>query len=108
MKTREVTLIRVPVDDGIPIEVCKCLGEEDELWLTKLFNGILRSKKMPNEWRRSTLVALYKDKGDIQDCANDRRIKLMTHMMKLWEKVIKHTIICIYISNLSTKGLMER
>lgn len=35
--------------DGIPIEVWKCLGEEGVLWLTKLFNEILRFKKMSDE-----------------------------------------------------------
>jgi Reverse transcriptase (RNA-dependent DNA polymerase) len=78
--------------DGIPIEVWKCVGEQGIRWLTKLFNEIMRSKKMPNEWRRSTLVPIYKNKGDIQDCANYRGIKLMSHSMKLWEKVIEHRL----------------
>src|ERR1041384_1175122 len=34
--------------DGIPIEVWKCLGEEGVVWLTKLFNAILKGHKMPN------------------------------------------------------------
>ena len=50
--------------DGIPIEVWKCLGEEGVTWLTKLFNEILWSKKMPDDWRKSTLVPIYKIKGD--------------------------------------------
>jgi hypothetical protein len=44
---------------------------------------------MPNEWRKSTLVPLYKNKGDIQDCTNYRGIKLVSHTMKLWERVIE-------------------
>ena len=44
--------------DGIPIEVWKCVGEQGIIWLIKLFNGILRSKKMLDEWR-STLWFLY-------------------------------------------------
>jgi hypothetical protein len=39
--------------DGIPIEVWRCLGERAVVWLTKLFNLIFRSNKMPEEWRRS-------------------------------------------------------
>jgi hypothetical protein len=34
------------------------------VWLTKLFNHIFRSNKMTKEW--STLVHMYKNKGDIQ------------------------------------------
>lgn len=78
--------------DEIPIEVWKCIEEKGILWLTKLFNEILRSKKMPDEWRKSTLVPIFKNKGDIQNCANYRGIKLMSHTMKLWEKVIEHRL----------------
>ena len=71
--------------DGIPIEVWRCLGNIAIVLLTKLFNHIFRSNKMPDEWRRSILVPIYKNKGDIQSCTNYRRIKLMSHTMKLWE-----------------------
>ncbi|XP_050130348.1 probable leucine-rich repeat receptor-like protein kinase At2g33170 [Malus sylvestris] len=36
--------------DDIPIEVWKVLGETGIAWLTDLFNRILKTKKMPNEW----------------------------------------------------------
>ena len=78
--------------DDIPIEVWKCLGEKGITWLTKLFNEILKSKRMPDVWRRSTLVPIYKNKGDIQNCANYRGIKLMSHTMKLWERVIERRL----------------
>nr|KYP34423.1 Retrovirus-related Pol polyprotein LINE-1 [Cajanus cajan] len=78
--------------DTIPIEVWKTLGAKGISWLTKLFNEIMRSNKMPEEWRRSTLIPIYKNKGDIQDCANYRGIKLMSHTMKLWERVIERRL----------------
>ena len=53
------------------------------------FNRLLREEKMPDEWRRSVLVPLYKGKGDIKECENYRGIKLMSHTMKLWERVIE-------------------
>ena len=69
--------------DNIPIEVQKCLGGKDIIWLTKLFNEILRSKKMPKKWRKSTLIPIYKNERDIQNCENYRKIKLISHIMKL-------------------------
>ncbi|KAH1208130.1 Secretory carrier-associated membrane protein 3 [Glycine max] len=78
--------------DNIPIEVWKTLGDRGLEWLTKLFNEIMRSKRMLEEWRRSTLVPIYKNKGDIQNCANYRGIKLMSHTMKLWERVIERRL----------------
>lgn len=47
---------------------------------------------MPLEWRKSTLIPLYKNKGDVQDCTNCRGIKLMSHTMKLWERVIEQRL----------------
>ncbi|KAM1176204.1 hypothetical protein ACFX19_029118 [Malus domestica] len=78
--------------DDIPIEVWKVLGETGITWLTDLFNRILKTKKMPNEWRTSTLVPIYKNKGDVQNCMNYKGIKLMSHTMKLWERVIEHRL----------------
>jgi hypothetical protein len=49
--------------DGIPIEVWRTLGDVVIVWLTKLFNLIFRSNKMPNEWRWTILVPIFKNKG---------------------------------------------
>jgi hypothetical protein len=77
--------------DGILIEVWKYLRDIAIVWLTKLFNHIFRSNRMSDEWR-STLVPIFKNKGDIQSCTNYRGIKLMSHTMKLWERVIEHRL----------------
>ena len=44
---------------------------------------------MAEEWRRSILVSIYKNKGEIQSCTNYRGIKLISHTMKLWERVVE-------------------
>ncbi|KAJ7942848.1 Retrovirus-related Pol polyprotein LINE-1 [Quillaja saponaria] len=78
--------------NDIPIEVWRCLGDIGVTWLTNLFNKILVTKKMPNEWRKSTLIPIYKNKEDIQSCSNYRGIKLISHTMKLWERVIERRL----------------
>jgi len=55
----------------------------------ELFNIIFRTVKMLNKWRTSTILPLYKDKGDVRDCTNYQCIKLLSHTMKLREKVIE-------------------
>jgi hypothetical protein len=45
---------------------------------------------MSDEWRRSILVPIFKNKGDVQSCTNYQRITLMSHIMKLWEMIIEH------------------
>ncbi|KAK3547070.1 hypothetical protein QTP86_009563 [Hemibagrus guttatus] len=75
--------------DDIPVEVWKCLGEAAVEFLTSLFNRVLESERTPEEWRRSVLVPIFKNKGDVQSCSNYRGIKLMSHTMKLWERVVE-------------------
>jgi hypothetical protein len=58
--------------DGMPIEVWRSLGDVTIVWLTKLFNLIFRSNKMSDEWRRSILVPIFKNKRDVQSCTNYR------------------------------------
>ncbi|KAK3547492.1 hypothetical protein QTP86_021194, partial [Hemibagrus guttatus] len=75
--------------DDISVEVWKCLGEAAVEFLTSLFNRVLESERMPEEWRRSVLVPIFKNKRDVQNCSNYRGIKLMSHTMKLWERVVE-------------------
>ena len=57
-----------------------------------MFNKIIITKKMPEEGRMSISVPIYNNKGDIQSCNNYRGIKLTSHAMKLWERVIEHRL----------------
>ncbi|MCJ8740989.1 hypothetical protein PDJAM_G00065450 [Pangasius djambal] len=75
--------------DDIPVEVWKCLGEAAVEFLTSLFNRVLESEKMPEEWRSIVLVPIFKNKGDVQSCSNSRGIKLISHTMKLWERLVE-------------------
>ncbi|KAJ0183401.1 hypothetical protein K1T71_001377 [Dendrolimus kikuchii] len=75
--------------DGIPIEVWKMLGEDGRMWLALFFNKLMIEETVPQEWHQSYLVPIFKQKGDIQDCNNYRGIKLLSHTMKAWEKVIE-------------------
>ncbi|GKA06757.1 retrovirus-related pol polyprotein LINE-1, partial [Tanacetum coccineum] len=78
--------------DQIPIEAWKGLKEEGVKWLTHLFNKIFPSTKMPDEWRLSEVIPIYKNNGDAQACSNYRGIKLLSHTMKLWERVIERRV----------------
>jgi hypothetical protein len=76
----------------IPIEVWRSLEDVVIVWLTKLFNLIFQSNKMPDGWRPSILVPIFKNKGCVQSYTNYRRIRLMSHTMKLWERIIEHRL----------------
>ena len=74
--------------DKIPVEAWKCFGEAAVDFLKRLFNKILQSGEMPKERRYSTLIPIFKNKGDAQCCSNYGGIKLMSHTMKMWERVV--------------------
>ena len=65
------------------------MGKMGKKFLTRLFNRLLMGERMPEEWRRSVLIPIYKNKGDAQCCGNYRGIKLLRHTMKAWEKIIE-------------------
>ena len=75
--------------DGIPAEVWKCLGESAVEFLASLFNRILDGEPMPDDWRKSIIIPIYKNKGDAHQCGNYRGVKLTSHTMKIWERVIE-------------------
>ena len=69
--------------DELQVEVWKCMGEIGIEFLTRLFNRLLMGERMPEEWRRSVLIPIYKNKGDAQCCGNYREIKPMSYTMKV-------------------------
>ncbi|XP_047486793.1 uncharacterized protein LOC125037635 [Penaeus chinensis] len=54
-------------------------------------NGVLAEERDCQMWRKSTLIPIYKNKGDAQDCGNFRGIKLMSHTKKLM-RMLKFTL----------------
>ena len=77
-----------PGPDEIPVEAWKCLGREGIDKLTELMQKIWREERMPEDSRNSVITPIFKEKGDIQDCGNYQGIKLMSHTMNIWEKII--------------------
>ena len=67
------------VPDELPVEVWKCMKEMGIKFLTRLFNRLLIGERMPEEWRKSVHIPIYKNKRDAQCCGNYRGIKLMSH-----------------------------
>ena len=73
--------------DNLPVEVWKSLGITGVTFLKEALNKITDEEKIPDIWRKSILIPIYKNKGEIMNCGNYRGIKLMCHSMKLYERV---------------------
>ena len=78
-------------EDDLPIEIIKAGGEDAVDWLCKLFNCAYREEKTPKDWQRAVISPIYK-KGDKQDCNNYRGISLLSHVGKLYERIIERRL----------------
>ena len=60
--------------------------------LTNIFNDILLKDKFPEEWMLSSLVPIFKGKGDPLNPDSYRGIKLLEHAFKLYEKILDRSL----------------
>jgi len=77
--------------DQLPIDIIKLLKERGTTWMTACLNNIIY-ERIPPDWRESTITPIYKQKGYPLDCRNYRGIKLLSHCLKLLERIIEQRI----------------
>uniref|UniRef100_A0A8D8YBA7 Craniofacial development protein 2 n=3 Tax=Cacopsylla melanoneura TaxID=428564 RepID=A0A8D8YBA7_9HEMI len=77
--------------DEVPTEILKLLNEEQTKIITTIFNNIYSTGKIPPEWLKSEFITLPKKPG-VKSCGDYRTISLMSHMLKLFLKVIHRRI----------------
>ena len=73
---------------GVVIELFRAGGDTCLKSLTNIFNDILFKDKLPEEWMLSSLIPIFKGKGDPLNPNSYRGIKLLQHAFKLYEKVL--------------------
>ena len=76
----------------IVVEMLKAAGNKGVKIMTKICNHIVREGAMPREWELSTLVPIYKGKGDPVECGSYRAIKLLEHGMKVLMRVLERRL----------------
>ena len=57
--------------------------------MVKLCQHVLDGKGIPDEWKTSVVVPIYKENGNVINCGSYRGIKLLEHVMKIVEKVLE-------------------
>ena len=61
-------------------------------WLTSLCNLIVAQGRIPDDWRSSILLLVFKGKEDPMECGSYRAMKLLEHAMKVMERVFERRI----------------
>lgn len=77
--------------DGIQNELLKYGGTKLTSELTKFINKIIQESRIPEEWRTSIMILLFK-KGEKTDPNNYRGINLLCTTLKLTTKIISNKI----------------
>ena len=74
--------------DGLPAEILKKGGYLLTRQLHHLICNIWRNETLPQEWKDSHIVTIYKRKGDKSSCGNSRGISLLSVAGKVLAKVM--------------------
>ena len=88
---KQMKIIEAPGDDGMVVDIIKEGGEVLYKPISRLFTNYLKQKTIPTRWNNATIILLHK-KGDVKVINNYRPISLLSHMSKLFTKVIKNRI----------------
>jgi len=71
------------------VQVTEDIGTQ---WLLDLCNGIVKEGCIPEDWKSSVILPIYKGKGGPRECVSYRGIKLLEHAMKVVERTFEHRI----------------
>jgi len=82
---------KATVDDDVPGDVLKLLGESGLKILTKLINTIYETGEWPKEFTEVTMIALKK-KTQATKYSDHRTISLITHTAKKIAKILRRRI----------------
>ena len=70
---------------GIVAEMLKASGEAGLELFIKLFYNIVKEEKVPSDWEMNVIINCFKGKGDAVEHGNFRSLKLLDHLMNVFE-----------------------
>ena len=79
---------KAPGDDELPVEIFKALGNDGIAWLKRVFNAAWNQSKTPSDWGKAIVCPIHK-KGEKCHCANYRGISLLSHVSKIYERILE-------------------
>lgn len=82
---------RAPGPDNFRSEILKLFDESGITQLTEMFNLIYEKGELPKDWLLSEFVIIPKKPG-AKRCEDHRTISLMSHLLKLFLKIIHRRI----------------
>jgi len=78
---------------GLVAEMIQATGDIGKQWILDLCNGIVKEGSIPEYWKSSEVLPIYKGIGDPMECGSYRGIKLLEHAMKVVERIFEYRIL---------------
>ena len=73
--TEEDEKHKAPGLSGLVTEMIQATRDTGTQWLLDLCNGIAKERRIPEDWKSSVVLPIYKSKGDPMECGSYRGIK---------------------------------
>jgi len=67
---------KAPVLSQLVAEMIQSTGDIGTQWILDLYNGIVKEGCIPEDWKSSVILPIYKRKWDPMECGSYRGIKL--------------------------------
>ena len=97
---------KAPGVSEVSIDMLRAGGEECLIWILDLLKAVWDKEQIPEDWRKSLIVPIFKKKGGILDCRNYRGIKLLEYGFKILERILDKRIRKVVKTDLKQFGLM--
>ena len=83
-----ITMKKVSVGDGIPVELFQVLKDGAVKVLHSICQQIWKTQQWPQDWKRSVFIPIPK-KGNAKECSNYHTIILISHTSKTMLKILQ-------------------
>ena len=83
---------KAPGLSGVVAEMIQATRDIGTQWILDLCNCIVKEGSIPEDWKSSVVLPVYKGKGDPMECGSYRGIKLLEHAMKVVERIFEQRI----------------
>jgi len=61
-------------------------------WILHLCNGIVKEGCIPEDWKTTVVLPIFRRKGDPMECVSYTGIKFLERAMKVVERIFEHRI----------------
>ena len=98
-----------PGPDDIPAEFWKMkeLHPTSTIQLTSFLNLIVDTGKVPTSWSSSTTIPIFRNKGDPEVYSKYRPIRLLSHTLNIFERIIDKRLCSIITLNTNQCGFVK-